>query len=208
MTPELAKTKSHEWLRALKLEINDHLPVIEALEDLRPQEAQSVAARIVILNHVIGIGFGAQPSMLRKSLTDFGLFERVSKKEQALLNKESHTPQEKVDCTWMVECVQSLSWCLHLVGLDPLRHCDDNLASHFPRPFADPSGFISQASLRSIDEIYQQADFHYRLHWAARNARLLGRQSPIQEGLIRERRKALDWVIGVEADWDEIRGDT
>ena len=40
-------------------------------------------------------------------------------------------------------------------------------------------------------------------HWAARNARLTGSECPIQEGFIAERRKPLDWVIGVSDEWDE-----
>lgn len=208
MTPSLAKTASHEFLRRHSVEVNETLPLLEPVEKLRPQDARSVAARIVVLNHVIGIGFGADASRLKGSLEEFGLFEHASASEQHLLRKSQHTPQEKVNATWLTECVQSLTWCLGLVELDPFQRCDDDLASHFPRPFTDPREFISQAGLRPPDEIYQQADLHYRLHWAARNARLMGHQSRADEGLISERTKALDWVIGVEADWDEIPLDT
>jgi hypothetical protein len=82
------------------------------------------------------------------------------------------------------------------------------LASNFPPAFTDPTPFIESATLRSFDDIYLQADRHYRLHWAARNARLTGSDCPIEEGFIRERRKPLDWVIGVADDWDEIPMDT
>ncbi len=123
-------------------------------------------------------------------------------------SRSEHTQQEKVNATWLTECVQSLAWCMGLVELNPFRRCDDDLASHFPAPFTDPSGFISDAVLRPLDEIYQQADLHYRLHWADRNARLIGTQCSVDEGLISERRKPLDWVIGVEADRDEIPLDT
>ena len=36
----------------------------------------------------------------------------------------------------------------------------------------------------------------------------MGSRSTVDERLISERRKALDWVIGVESDWDEIPLDT
>ena len=121
-----------------------------------------------------------------------------------LLSKAEYTQQEKVNAVWLVECVQGLAWCLSLVELDPFKHCDDNLASHFPQPFGNPSKFISQAKLRPLGEIFQQVDLHYRLHWAARNARLRGRSCKIAEGFISERRKALDWAIGVELDWDRV----
>lgn len=208
MTPVLAKATSHEFLRLHLIEINENLPLIETVDELRPQDGRSVAIRSIVLSHVIGLGFGADAKRLQASLRNFGLLEYASPKERELLCKVDHTQQDKVNATWLVECVQSLAWCLGLVDLDPFKHCDDNLASHFPPPFADPSNFISQANLRPIDEIYQQVDLHYRLHWAARNARLTGRSCKIAEGYISERRKALDWTIGVESDWDEVPLDT
>lgn len=208
ITQELAKTQSHDRLRNLGLKANERLPFIESPEKLHPQDARSVAIRTIILSHVIGIAFGAQASQLRKLLLDFGLFEHCSNEERRLFSKESHSPQEKTNCLWLVECVQSLAWCLGLVELDPLRNCDDDLASHFPRPSTNPLGFISQATLRPLDEIYQEADFHYRLHWIARQAELTRTQCPVQQSLVWERRRALDWVLGVGSDWDEMPQDT
>jgi len=209
MTPAVAKRDSHDFLHRHAIDINEALPFLETMDELHPQDAQSVARRIVVLNHVIGVvGFGAPADRLRASLEAFGLFQNASAREQELLSRTGHSQQEKTDALWLAECVQSLAWCLGLAGLDPFRRCDNNLASYFPRPFANPSGFISGATLRPMDEIYQQADLHYRLHWAARNARLMGQRSKVDEQLTAERRKGLDWVIGVEANWDEISLDT
>ena len=208
MDPEKLKLKSHIFLKEHSIPINESLPLIEAIEELNPQNAKSVAQRIVILNHVIGIGFNADPKKLKKALIEFDLFKYASVKEKELLSKEKHSDQEKIDATWQIECIQSLSWCLGLVDLNPLKECDDDLASHFPKPYCDPKDFIESANLREWDVIFEQADLHYRIHWATRDVRLTGKESPIQEGLISERRKALDWVIGVEQDWDEIPLDT
>jgi len=40
------------------------------------------------------------------------------------------------------------------------------------------------------------------------DARLMGDHCRISEELIGERRKALDWVVGVAANWDEIPDST
>ncbi len=208
MTPEVAMSKSHKFLRDHDVPINEHLPQIEPISELKPQNAQAVARRCVVLSYVIGIAYGADVSKLNQYLTDIGLIVYASSKERDLLAQANHTEQERTNVGWLAECVQSLAWCLGLVELDPFRGCDDNLASHFPRPFVDPSEFIATAKLRPFDEIYQQADLHYRLHWAARNSRLTGAPCSVSEELIMERRKPLDWVIGVEEDWDEVPGDT
>ncbi len=141
-------------------------------------------------------------------LRDTGLIEHASRNERNLLGRINPTEQDKIDAEWMAESVQGLAWCMGLVELDPFRGCDDNLASHLPKPFSDPSAFIDTARLKPFEEIYQQADLHYRLHWAARSAKLRGEQTAVREDWILERRKSLDWVIGVEGDWDKISLDT
>lgn len=208
MGPEIAKSTSHQLLRSHGIAINEHLPLLEGRDELKPQNAEAVARRCVVLNYVIGIAYGANVPNLNQYLKDIGLIAYASLRERELLGRAKHSEQEKTDAGWMVECVQSLAWCLGLVELDPFRGCDDDLASHFPRPFVDPSEFIAGAELRPFDEIYQQADLHYRLHWAARNSRLTGTPCAVSEELIMERRKPLDWVIGVEEDWDEVPCDT
>ena len=119
----------------------------------------------------------------------------ASKHERDMLTRESVTAQEKIDSEWLTECMQSFSWCLGLADLNPLNHCDDNLVPCYPSPHEDPSSFIESAELKPFAEIHEQADLHYRLHWAARNARLKQEDFPVSESIIRKRRRALDWVI-------------
>jgi hypothetical protein len=208
MTPDLAKETSGEFLRHHAIEVNESLPTIEAFEDLRPQSARSIAIRSIVLGYVLGVGLGADTRRLKGALLDYELFEHASENERHLLSRTTHTPQEKLNASWLAECIQSLAWCLGLVELDPFRRCDDDLANQLPKPFTDPRGFLSDVSMRSHEEIYQQVDLHYRLHWAARNARLRRRMSRVDEGIISERRKALEWAIGAQPNWDGIRLDT
>jgi hypothetical protein len=208
MTPKSAKKRSEQFLRKHAVEINPSLPLIESLDKLAPQTAEAVASRAVVLSHIICLGFGETGQRMTESLTDCGLLGSASSHERALLESDAISDQDKVNCTWLIECAQSLAYCLGITDLDPFQQADDDLASHIPFAFTDPSDFIGSAKLRPIYDIYLQADLHYRLHWAARNVRVTGGECPVQEGFIRERRKPLDWVIGVSDDWDEIPMDT
>jgi hypothetical protein len=208
INPETIKSESIARLREWGFPVIEHLPTLETPDELSPPNAQSVARRCMVMSHVIGIGFGGSASELYAALGRWELLPYASDEEVRLLTSQTHTDQEKINLTWQTECMQSFAWCLGLSELDCFRHCDDDLASRFPDPFADPSGFIATASLRPFDEIYRMADLHYRLHWAARQSRLMAGDFPISEGFVRERRKALDWVIGVEPDWDEVPSDT
>jgi hypothetical protein len=91
-----------------------------------------------------------------------------------------------------------------------LRHdheCEDSIAQQIPRQ-VDPTHFIRSASLRPMSDIQRQADLLYRLHWYVRDCRVFGKTCAFDEGLVWEHRRAIDWAYGVEADWDEIPGDT
>lgn len=206
--PAEVKANNILLLKSWGIPTIEHLPHLEAESDLSPQSAMDVARRCMILSHVIGIGFGGNAAQLCEAATKWGLMAYASSHERDMLGRAIHTEQERIDATWQIECMQSFAWCLGLAELDVLRHCDDDLASKFPAPYTDSSVFLASAKLRPFEDIYSQADLHYRLHWAARNCRLTGVAFPVAEGLIRERRKALDWVIGVEADWDEVPSDT
>ncbi|MBE7478978.1 MAG: DUF4272 domain-containing protein [Polyangiaceae bacterium] len=204
---DTVKHENEARIRAWGLEVNPGLPLIESLDEVSPRTARDVAARGSALGYVVGIGFGADPVELRRDLERFGLWDWVSARERGMLT-EGASRQDEIDCTWLTEGIQALGYCLGIVDMDPSRHCDDDLADRFPLG-VDPQRFISAATLRPLDEIQAQVDLHYRLHWYVRQCELTGVPPKfVDGGVIRERRRALDWVYGVEADWDDVPCDT
>ncbi|MNW20348.1 hypothetical protein D3C71_2207160 [compost metagenome] len=47
-------------------------------------------------------------------------------------------------------------------------------------------------------------DYYYRLHWYCVDERLNGRQAKLNEGLIYERRKSLEWAFNRENEWENV----
>ena len=204
---EALKSENTKHLAALGIEVPDHLPLIEDIEHVRPRSAKDVASRLSAITYIIGLGFGADSEELLDHLARYNLLSYVSNYEKRLLNSETIQEQDKINITWLSEGAQSLAWCIGLVDLDHFRQCDENLAESIPFQ-VDPSDFISNSTLRPIGEIQRQVDLLYRMHWYVRNCRLIGINSQLNESIISERRKAMDWVYGVEEDWDEIPMDT
>ena len=201
------KLKNQAKLRAWGLDVNEGLPLIEDLNEVTPRSASEVAARSCALGYVVGVGFGAKPEQLREDLERFELWTYVSAREQQILTV-GPTAQDKIDCTWLTEAIQALAFCLGLAELLPDQNRDDNLADQFPLG-ENPSEFIDNASLRPLVEIQEQVDLHYRLHWYVRQCQLQATPPKLVDpGVVQERRRALDWAYGVEADWDEVPGDT
>lgn len=204
---ERAKSQSEAFLKSKGIRINEALPVLEAPEELTPQNAVAVARRSMVLGYMIGIGFGKSGKEMKGHLDRWGLYEFTSEEERKLLSKSQHSEQEKVNATWLTESVQSLAWGLGIAEINHFRRCDDDLGPKFPI-MADPTEFIENSQLRPFEEIFFQSDLLYRMHWASRDDQLNGRNEVLPEGLISERRKGMDWMLGVEADWDEIPMDT
>jgi hypothetical protein len=197
------KNKNEAILKAKGIKVNPNLPTIEVLPEVNPRSASDVAKRACALSYVVGLAFGAEPEFLIKNLKDYALWDFVTEKEKSLLKAPEILPEEENELSWIVEAIQALAWCLGVIDMDNFEGCSDELSSKFPMN-EDPKNFIIGSSLRSISEIQEQCDFHYQLHWAA----IHGQAMKISEALICERRRALDWVYGVERDWDDIPLDT
>jgi hypothetical protein len=204
---EAIKSRSEARLRDLGACIGSNLPLIEDLDEVAPRSARDAAGRACALGYVIGIGFRADRTELQNFIRRFHLDEWVSRNERALLQAPSPSEQDLINCMWLTECVQALGWALGLVALDPLHRCDDDLAQHFPLR-EDPATFISAARLRPLSEIQAEVDFHYRLHWWVRHCQLTDSKCNFESSIVVERRRALDWLYGVDPDWDEIPLDT
>lgn len=207
MSMKQIKNKNTEYLSSIGIDLPDHLPQIESLDEVKPRTAKDIAYRLCALAYVIGLGFDAKGKDLLEQLNKFSLIPYVSGYEKGLLNQDIIGEQDKTNMSWLTECAQALAWCIDLVDIDHFSHCDDDLAQKIPFK-ADPQEFIQNAQLRPISEIQEQSDLLYRMHWYARNCGLTGKDCELSESIVSERRKAIDWAYGVEEDWDEIPMDT
>ena len=201
------KQNNESYLASVGIKVPSHLPQIEELEEVKPRTAQEVASRLSAIAYVIGLGFGAKGEELKSYLEEFKLMNYVSDYELTLLNSDEISDQDKINMTWLSESAQALAWTIGLVELNNFTHCDDDLATKIPFK-QNPVEFINNAKLRPISEIQEQADLLYRMHWYTRECQLTGKECELSNGIIMERRKAIDWVYGVEEDWDEVPMDT
>jgi hypothetical protein len=198
------KCDNENRLKALGVPLNPNLPAIEELSELTPRTALEVYSRASVLSHVIGVGYGRSGSEMLEALESIGLSSELTPKELRLLQQANYSEHDRAWAAWQFASVHACAWALGLEPLEPLGPCSDSLASHFPfsrRP--DPS-----AVLKPLDVLYREADFYYRLHWAARQLQFDGGNLPLSETEIRFRRHGLDWIVGLPYAWDDIPLDT
>jgi hypothetical protein len=212
MTPEEAKARSERFLERHGLAVNPQLPPLVPIDELEPPSAQQAAQRSLVLGYLVGVSYDVPRRTLARQLQHHGLWGAASAEEQALLTRgrrlfgRRYSEQEKTESALRTECVQLLGWGLGLVELDPFRPRDEELYRHFPI-HADPESFVASATLRPADEIYAQCDLHYRLGWACLEARHRAAPVGLDCDVLRERQRAVNWLVGVESDWDRVPTD-
>lgn len=207
MTAAARKQASEAQLRRLGVAVNEHLPEIEPLEALSPRSSEEVVRRAFVLSHVIGVGYGRSGREMLGWLADAGLQAHLTPNESKLLNKPRLTPGEKAWAAWQAAAVHACAWALQLEPMEPLAPCPPTLAMRFP-PRTNPGVALPTAALRSASEVHAHADLYYRLHGAARDAALHGHPFALAEPEVAMRRRALEWMVGIAREWDDVPLDT
>jgi hypothetical protein len=160
------------------------------------------------------ISFGAPVHVIRDWLRRHELVPFLSASEKAILNKEASevTDQELTSLWWYIEALWALLWATRLVEKMPFTEpVPDTMASHCPNLQLNegPARFTEHMELRSYDEIYKERDLYYRVMWCCRHFQLTGRTHPnFNMDVVMERRKALEWIMNSELEWDDVPMDT
>ncbi len=204
MKPNDVKLANEARLRLLGVTINEDLPTIEDPSELEPRSARDVSARACVLSHLVGVGYGRSGAEMLKFLAEATLTVDLTPREEIFLKQEKFSDHERAWAAWQFAAVHGCAWALGLVEMNPLGECPDTLAAHFP----PRRGAVVGAKLRAFEQIYSEADLYYRLHWAARQARLAGNEFPLSEIEIQLRRQSLDWIVGLPYEWDDMPSDT
>ena len=207
------RSTSNEKVRALGLPVLETLPVVEEESVVVPRDVAEVARRCVAIGicAVKGETQGNDPDLINGLVADFEAGAFFSPAEAAFIADAVSGRQAYVDFAWRYECMHTLLWALgHIAELKPPNEICDVPNDVGVVMDMGATGLINDSVLRSQSEILDMADYYYRLHWAAIELRIKGKQSAqIDEGIIRERHRALNWLIRYQAQaWDEVTTDT
>jgi Domain of unknown function (DUF4272) len=193
-----------EW----RLHANESLPLVESESDIQPKSSERVAARIVAASYVAACCFGAPTAGAREDLERFALWGHLTDEEQRLFLPDRLTPGVQAYNSWLVESIHFMAWALGLTRLDHFSPCDERLAQLLPGT-RDPREFICSAQLRSLDEMRQESDTLYMLHWCAVEAQVTGNcDDRVVLPRVSFRRHAADWVVGTADRWGDVALDT
>jgi hypothetical protein len=193
----------HEGLRS-----NPNLPLLDSDLGVH-QSIQAIGARILCMFVMVSRAFGFPLDATNAWIDREGIRDSLSQAERSFLM--GGNPMLVLEMQIQIESLYSLAWCVSLVnGFSVPGRVPDDLINCFPdlRKFETSSAFRGRLVLRPREELLAQLDAAYCFHWAWRDARLsLKRMRVNHEGIVGERRKALEWIMSDRA-WDDVPLDT
>jgi hypothetical protein len=213
LTGEERKRRTNEFLKELKVPTLEHLPLVEDFKEAQFRNDREVAERCIILYGIIFVVHGeASGEEMTDYLKEFDLWDKVSPNERKFLENKNPSDQDKVEHSWKIESLNVLLWSLNKFDdLElPINMCDFEHIEDLPDLSVDPTEWIEKSRLRNKEEILNQVDLIYRIHWATRDAELNNKIIPgnFHPGIVFERHYALNWLVVYADEWDDITTDT
>lgn len=119
-----------------------------------------------------------------------------------------------VNVSWTVESSYALMWVLGFVTSEemesPSDGCDTGNMAEFVQQFDSFDKLKASCKMRQPSEILDMIDLYYNYHWACVDNRINPKTNcgEFNEEVVMERRKALEWLICKNKNWDSISLDT
>lgn len=213
MTDELKheiKSKNDQLISEKGYRFNNFLPILET-PTLR--NLAEIKGRMSVLNALINIAFEAPTYLIKDWIESHNLSKYLSDFEKEILETENEdlTQLQTNTLLWNLESLWALMWLTEMIDtLEPEEFVDDSMAELLPNLQENESNekLENVENIRQELDIYTKLDYYYRLHWYCVDERINGRESKLNEGIIYERRKALEWAFNRESDWDNVEMST
>lgn len=187
-------------------EVLSVLPYLDRSE-IRP--TSDLIGRALALNAVIDLNFKVPSAVVRNWIFQHNVEGFLTAREATWLELDySAIPeQDKADIAWSLDALWALMWAGNLVeSIDfwsPIPDTMYELCPHI-RDGDGPEKFANKMKIRSFDEIYRSLDLYYRLHWYAFQYQIRDEFGVFDLSRFIERRKALEWLVSPNLNWDNV----
>jgi len=207
------KARTEMYLEEMKIPMNIHLPFIRSSKNVTLRSLEEVIWRVLCLNLVALKGEGLPMDTVKRIVVDHKLKPHFSPNEVDFVRVAETEESDRIQFAWRYESLFTLLWALGFT--DELGYpghiCDVQAVVKLIYDSGGFTGLAESANLRSKEEILDELDRIYRLHWAVVDARLRDEPAPVglEAGVVYERHYALNWLTGYQnADWDEVPTET
>jgi hypothetical protein len=205
------RTKNNKTIREMGLHVLEDLPVVEDEKTAQLRSPEEIAKRCLATTICAVKGETKDQAFVDSLIEDYSATAYFSPEEQQFIRNLNPPQQNLIDFAWRYECVHVFLWAMGARDAlsQPNEICPVSDDVKLIKK-AGPAKFVAESKHRAPEEILDMADFYYRLHWAAIELRIKDKKSElVDEGVIRERHRALNWLIGyLNQEWDDVTTDT
>ena len=213
MTDELKheiKAQNDKLISKNGYKFNQWLPI---LETPAMRSIEEIRSRLAVMNALINIAFEAPTYIIKDWIESHNLSEFLSESENEVLKTENEdlTQLQINTLLWNLESLWAFMWPTEMIDtLNEEEFVGDSMALLLPNLQENESNdkLENLENIRHELEVYTMLDYYYRLHWYCVDERINDREAQLNEGVIYERRKALEWAFNRESDWDEVEMST
>lgn len=149
-----------------------------------------------------------------KVMNAYGMTEEwLSPRELEFFNEEDPDEDEVTNYTWQYENLYICEWALGLMEMDfPDHYCDVAGIVKKLNEFDSYDELKNGCRMRTAGELLDADDLIFCLDWSCVDNRIhrLPSVSNMDQGVVFERHKTLDWLVGADdsADWDDVQPNT
>ena len=169
----------------------------------------------LILREIIRHAHAPRPTWSKRFLEQHDCWDEAAPSEREVLARRRRvrrpllSMRERAWRSWRVEALAVLLWGLGLVEITHRQGPTLDLSGSMPATDGEAvTDFIRSAKLRPSSEVRQQCDLLYCIHNGVRSLSVPRAQITtdliIEPGVIHERHYAINWLAGVDADWDDV----
>ena len=187
--------------------INPGLPPVDFAGGRSLRRKSEVALRALCVMMTAIKADRMHQTMVLRVVRQYGLAASFSPGEKNFIRELEPTDNEKSQFALRYEAAWVLLWALGYVDhLDPpSARCDADRAVEIMREHSTQS-FISDAQLRPIDQLLDQADLAYRYHCTLTDIAAAEDTLPdnLNAAIVFERQHAFNWLVRYsDCGWDE-----
>ena len=216
---EKRKEQSINKLKELNIDYLESLPTTYDASEVTIKDINEIAKRYIANIITIQVAFDIlNESDLNDSFNFFNdllgkydVRESLNDFEKAVFNN-SLEKEDLVNLTWQYEAINVLAWVLGLKeDLEfPNDLCDVEFLMRYIAGCDNYDQFINKCKIIDIEKILDELDLEYRYHWATVEKRIneSTNTNELDEEVVMERRRALEWLFVEEKDWNNISLDT
>ncbi|KAJ52691.1 hypothetical protein BD780_001617 [Clostridium tetanomorphum] len=198
-------------------------PLIETVKESKCRLPKEIAERAVALMIVslyseclLGENMNVNEAyeFVSEFIERFDAEKFLSPAEKSYLHNENSTQEEQIAYSWKYENLFVMEWALGLVdelGF-PDHICDVPLTVRLLKNCNTIEEILQNSKPKRKETLLDECDLIFCLDWACVDTRIHNLPAPagMNNGVVMERHKSLNWLIGYEnsAEWDEVGTDT